>query len=65
MINLKKLAFSQVAIGLVGLFCLIRSANADPMRVTEEEGRKAIVAKVAPVVPPIARQAHIMGRVGC
>src|SRR5947209_19936327 len=65
MVNLKKHArlYLPLVFGLAGVFGLIRPASAEPMRVSEEDGRKAIVAKVAPAVPAIARQAHITGRV--
>jgi periplasmic protein TonB len=51
-----------LAFALLGVLS-IRSANADPMRVSEEDGRKAAVTKVAPTLPPLARQAHITGKV--
>ncbi len=52
-----------VALAATQFFCTIKVANADPVRVSEEDGRKAIISKVAPTVPPLARQAHLGGKV--
>jgi TonB family protein len=41
----------------------VKAAAADPLRVSEDEGRRAIVARTAPNIPPIAKQAHLSGRV--
>jgi periplasmic protein TonB len=38
-------------------------AIADPIHVSEAEAKTAAVARVIPAVPPIAKQAHISGRV--
>jgi TonB family protein len=37
--------------------------KADALRISEDEGRKSIVAKVVPTPPPITKQAHTAGRV--
>lgn len=47
----------------ITLICFAIPCFSDPMRVTEDEGRKAVVSKVAPSIPLIAKQAHIIGRV--
>lgn len=38
-------------------------ASADPRRVNEQEGLKAVVQRVAPVYPPMAKQLKLAGRV--
>ncbi len=40
-----------------------KHAYADPIRVSDNDGRRAVITKVAPTVPPLAKQAHITGRV--
>jgi TonB family protein len=64
MFNQTKLICSHflLAFALLGVLS-IRSANADPLRVSDEDGRKAIVSRVTPALPPFARQAHISGKV--
>ena len=52
-----------VGLALAASMSLVQSMNADPLRVSEEEGKRAVVAKVLPVMPPLARQAHLSGRV--
>lgn len=65
MLNSKKFfsSYHLITLGLLVLFCLNGTMQADPLRVSEEEGRKALVSKTPPTVPPLARQAHITGRV--
>src|SRR5438270_13065643 len=51
------------ALVVAAMLTAAKPAVADPMRVSEDEGRRAVLAKVAPAVPLIAKQAHLSGRV--
>ena len=48
---------------LIALLCATKRLAADPLRVSEDEGKRAIVARVVPSMPPIARQTHLSGKV--
>lgn len=50
-------------IALILFSCFAQSLHADMLRISEDEAMKSVVAKVIPTVPPIAKQAHLSGRV--
>ncbi len=52
-----------MGLALAASVSLVQSLSADPLRVSEEDGKRAVVAKVLPVMPPLARQAHLSGKV--
>ena len=57
---------SKFLTAVLVLFCPLlgsTTASAAPLRVPEEEAKKAIVSKSAPTVPQIARQIHLSGKV--
>jgi len=47
----------------LGVLAVPSFAADAPARITEVEARKAVVGKVNPLVPPIAKQMHLTGRV--
>ena len=52
-----------IALSLVMLAGTARTMRADMLHVSEDEAKKSVVAKVIPMLPPIAKQAHLSGRV--
>ena len=60
-LNPNRLTVTALAASFVTL--LPCTATADPKRVSEQEGLHAVVQKVSPTYPVMAKQLHLAGRV--
>ena len=58
-----KIRFSASCLVLTCSGILTPLASANPRRVTEQEGMRAVVQKVSPTYPPMAKQLKLAGRV--